>query len=93
MPVALETKCYLCVHVADAQRPVLLVTRPAGDWCLTCGDEHVQDASSFRVGHLAHPIAEDPTLRSVLDLGINQEAERSRMHARWNRSPMPRDAV
>ena len=86
-----DMKCYLCTHVVDGQRPVLLVTRPDGDWCLTCGDEHVQEAASFRVAHLAHPLANDSSLQAVLDLRKNEEAERLHVGGAWTRSVMPPD--
>ena len=79
-------KSYVCIHVFNASKPVLYVTRPDGDWCALCGDEHAQDASQYRVVGLNHVLEHDPTLAEVLDLQPNEEAEREAVGASWIRS-------
>jgi len=79
-------KAYVCLEVFNAERPVLLVTRPEGDWCFLCGGEHPDDAASYRVVGIGHPIQSDPTLGDVLDLAADQEAERVVVGAAWVRS-------
>ena len=79
-------KSYVCVEVFDCQRPVLYVTRPDGDWCFLCGEEHPHDASAYRVVGIGHPIGSDPTLVEILDLGVDEEAERASVGAAWSRS-------
>lgn len=79
-------RAYVCTHVADGTRDVLLVSRPDGDWCLLCGDNHPDDASSYRVVGIGHFLDSDPTLRDVLDLDDNEEAERQRAGGPWTRS-------
>jgi hypothetical protein len=81
-----ETKTYVCIHVFDSERPVLYVTRPDGDWCALCGDDHPQDASFYRVVGLGHVLDEDPTVVDVLDLDVNEEAERTTVGGPWVRS-------
>lgn len=81
-----ETKSYVCIHVFDGTRPVLYVTRPEGDWCALCGDDHPDEASSYRVVGLGHVVDRDPTVGEVLDLSPNEEAERSSVGAPWVRS-------
>ncbi len=82
-----HTKTYVCTHVFDAQRPVLYVTRPDGDWCFLCGgDDHPDDAAAFRVVGLGHVVERDPSLGEILDLAPNEEAERATLSATWVRS-------
>jgi hypothetical protein len=73
-----ETKCYVCIDVFDGIGPVLYVARPDGDWCALCGDEHPDDASGYRVVGIGHVIDSDPSVSEVLDLGPDEEAERSK---------------
>lgn len=79
-------KSYVCIEVFNHERPVLYVTRPDGDWCFLCGEEHPDDASSYRVVGIGHTIELDPTLTDVLDLGENEEAERERVGGAWTRT-------
>ncbi len=81
-----DTKTYMCIHIFEKTRPILYVTRPEGDWCVLCGDDHPQDGSYFRVVGMGHAIEYDPTILEVLDLGKNEEAERTRVGDRWRRS-------
>lgn len=81
-----ETKCYVCIDVFGGIRPVLYVARPDGDWCALCGDEHPDDASGYRVVGIGHVIDSDPSVSEVLDLGPNEEAERSAVGEQWARS-------
>lgn len=81
-----ETKAYVCVHVFDGTRPVLYVTRPDGDWCALCGDDHPDDASSYRVVGIGHVVERDASVGDVLDLASNEEAERVAVGAPWIRS-------
>lgn len=85
-PVVLHQKSYVCVHVFTGERPVLYVTRPEGDWCFLCGDEHPDDASYYRVVGLGHLVDRDSSLIQVLDLRANEEAERSALGQPWVRS-------
>lgn len=81
-----ERKCYVCTHVFSGLRPVLYVTRPDGDWCFLCGDEHPYDAASYRVVGMQHVVGEDPALAEVLDLAVNEEAERLTTASPWKRT-------
>lgn len=82
-----HTKTYVCTHVFEAERPVLYVTRPDGDWCFLCGaDDHPDDAVAFRVVGLGHVVERDASLGEVLDLAPNEEAERATASATWVRS-------
>lgn len=81
-----ETKSYVCIHVFDGSKSVLYVTRPDGDWCALCGDDHPDDASYYRVVGLGHVVQQDPTVAEVLDLAANEEAEREVVGGPWVRS-------
>lgn len=76
-------KAYVCIHVFDHERPVLLVSREDGDWSLLCGDYHEDDASAYRVVGIGHVIESDPTLEEILDLEPDFEAERPSLGERW----------
>lgn len=81
-----ETTTIVCTHVFERSRPVLYVTRPDGDWCFLCGDEHAAGSSDYCVVGLGHIVEHDPTLTSVLDLNENEEADRSAVGDVWVRS-------
>lgn len=79
-------KAYVCIHVFEGVKPVLLVSRPEGDWCFLCGDEHPDDASSCRVVGLGHIVSRDPSLEALLDLPPDWEMEREASGSPWMRT-------
>jgi hypothetical protein len=79
-----EFATYVCEHVFDGSRPVLLVAHEGGAWQFLCGDSHGPDAIPRVVG-VNHILDADPSLRDVLDLPIDWEAERSSVGVAWNR--------
>lgn len=81
-----EFPAYVCSHIFDATRPVLLVSREDGDWQLLCGGSHEADEKPRVVG-LNHLIERDPTLREILDLPSDWDAERNAVNASWTRTP------
>lgn len=85
-PPTHRQKSYVCVHVFEDRSPVLYVTRPEGDWCFLCDLVHADESASFRVVALHHLIERDESLLEVLDLGVNEEAERSQVGGAWTRS-------
>ena len=84
--ISRETKTYVCTHVFDRIRPVLYVTRPDGDWCVLCGDQHPNDASAYRVVGMGHVVNYDPSVTELFDLRPNQEAEREAVGDPWVRA-------
>ncbi len=81
-------KAYVCNHVFDQTRPILLVSRPDDDWCFLCGDSHPDDASAYKVVGIGHVFDQDPSLRAVEDLSPNWEAERTALGQPWIRTSL-----
>ena len=81
-------KAYICVHVFEKTRAVLLVTRPDGDWCFLCGEEHENEASAYMIVGVGHLMEHDATLSEVLDLREDWDAERTRPGGPWTRKPI-----
>jgi hypothetical protein len=79
-----EKVAYVCQHVFERSRPILLVSREGGDWQFLCGGSHGTKAVPRVVG-INHVISEDPTLQEVLDLPVDWEAERQSRGSPWNR--------
>jgi hypothetical protein len=84
--ISANQKSYVCIEVFQGERVVLLVSRPDGDWCFLCGADHPEDAASFRVVGIGHAISEDSSLSDVLDLDVDEEAERSAVGGAWTRT-------
>jgi hypothetical protein len=80
-------KSYVCMHVFNNERPILLVDCSHGDWSLLCGDEHEPVASNFRVVGIGHLFDRDPTLLSLVDLPAEWEARRKSVQDRWVQTP------
>ena len=81
-----ETAAFVCSHIFSATRPVLFVSREDGDWQFLCGGTHDADEKPRVVG-LNHLMERDTTLREILDLPSDWDAERSAVNAPWARTP------
>lgn len=79
-------KAYVCIHIFENSRPILLVSRAEGDWCFLCGDVHEDDASNYRVVGIGHMFARDESLLLLTDLPPDWEAERETLEAPWIRT-------
>jgi hypothetical protein len=77
---------FVCKHVFAQGEPVLLVSRPDGDWCFLCGGQHEQSASDFKSVGLGHVLEQDASLIELLDLEAGWEAERKNPSTPWIRS-------
>lgn len=80
-----EKLAFICSHIFDKSRPVLLVSREGGDWQFLCGGEHPADELPHVVG-MHHLLDFDPSLREILDLPSGHEAERGSTEAPWIRT-------
>ncbi len=84
--ISYETKAYVCIHVFDLSRPVLYVTRPNGDWCFLCGEQHAESSDEYRVVGIGHVVDADSSLSEVLDLLPQEEADREYVGGGWDRA-------
>jgi hypothetical protein len=76
-------RAFVCIEVFNHESPVLLVARDDdGDWQLLCGEEH-EGEDYVRVVGIGHPVDDDPSLVEVLNLAVNEEAERSVVGGPW----------
>ena len=80
-------KSYVCIHVFNKERPILLVNRSDGSWCFLCGGGHEQAASNYRAVGIGHLFARDSSLLALLDLPAEWEAERKSVQDEWVRTP------
>lgn len=85
-------KSYVCTHVFDRIKPVLLVSRPNGSWCFLCGDMHDENGSSYRVVGASHLLEYDPTLYDLPLLDAEEEAERESVGSSWLKTRIDPDS-
>ena len=85
--MATELAVFVCSHVFEATRPVLLAARADGDLMFMCGAVH-QSGDEYRVVGLGHLLERDPTLASVANLDNNWQAERSAVGSSWSQQPL-----
>jgi hypothetical protein len=83
-----ELPAYVCSHVFKSERAVRLVSTQDGDWQFLCGDSHEVSETPHLVG-LDHLLEGDPSLREVLDLQPDWEAEREGRGSPWIRRRVP----
>ena len=81
----MEITAFVCSHVFENTRPVLLVCRARGDWQCLCGGEHNRDERPLAVG-LNHLVDRDLTLQEIADLPPGWEAQRTIVGASWVRT-------
>ncbi|WP_448191534.1 hypothetical protein [Azospirillum sp. sgz301742] len=79
-------KAYVCTHVFNKDKPILLVDREDGDWCFLCGAQHDDTPRSCRVVGIGHVFEDDPTLEAIRDLEPEWEAERQVVGGPWIRT-------
>ncbi len=84
----MEPAAYVCSRVFENSRPVLLVSREGGDWQYLCGMQHYSGERPHVVGR-GHLLERDPTLKELLDLPTDWEAERSTVGEPWTRTRVP----
>lgn len=80
-------KTYVCTHVFEETKPVLLVVHDKdGDWSFVCGDLHESAAKAYRVVGVGHLTSRDSSLDQCADLPAGFEAERSAVGQHWIRT-------
>jgi hypothetical protein len=76
----------VCSHVRNHERPVLLASRTDELVCLLCGkDDHADSPDEFTAIGASHVTDRDRSVAEVLDLGLNEEAERTGVGSSWRR--------
>lgn len=80
-----EKAAFVCSHVYDQSRPVLMVVRQGGDWQFLCGHQHAADDVPHVVG-LKHMFEIDASIKELSDLPNECEAERIAINAPWIRT-------
>lgn len=79
-----EKIAYVCSHVFENTRPVLLVCKDGGDWQFLCGGDHDEKEIPHVVG-INHILQRDQSLLDVLNLEDDWEAERLSVGGDWVR--------
>jgi hypothetical protein len=87
MSVERERAAFVCSHVFEGSRPILLAAHEEGDWQFLCGGEH-GSGDGPRVVGLNHLLAREPGINAILDLPQNWEAERPDVGRPWIRRPI-----
>lgn len=83
-----ELAAFICGHVFDQSSPVLLVSHEGGDWQFLCGGYH-EAGDTPRVVGINHLFDRDWSLRELLDLPSDWEAERVAVGGPWERRHCP----
>jgi hypothetical protein len=91
LPFDYHQKAYVCTHVFKRLAPVLLVSRPEGDWCFLCGQMHGEQSNEYRIVGIGHLVEQDESLVAVVDLPPDWEAERPKPEGNWIRTPISAD--
>ena len=78
-------KTYICSHIFENSRPVLLVAHEDGDWIFSCGN-YDHDEKDWKVVGVGHLTSRDETLNECSDLHNGFEAERSAAGKTWIRT-------
>jgi hypothetical protein len=79
-----EELAFVCIHIFDNSRPVLLVTRNNDELCFLCGDMHEDDPQNFRVVGANHIYERDQSVFEAAQLlNDNCEAERESVDEKW----------
>ena len=73
---------YICSHVSNQERPILLVSHADGDWQFLCGAFHDIDELPKVVG-VGHLVGRDSTLIELACLPLGEEAERLSVEHPW----------
>lgn len=81
-----ELPAYICSDIYLETHAVLLVSHAGGDWQFLCGAGHESNEVPKVVG-LNHMLDKDPSLRDVMDLPKDWDAQRVNVGEPWVRTP------
>lgn len=79
---------FICSHIYENKKPILLVCHADGDWQFLCGEGHDENEKP-KVACVTHLLERDPTLNEVADIPENYEEERSKVGADWVVTAIP----
>lgn len=90
MPFPEDLGTIACQCVISGAKPVLFVSHAGGDWQMYCHWRNHDFASNniareLKVVHVAHLVAQDPSLDDVSDLPVDMGAERAHVGGVWER--------
>ncbi len=84
--VSFHQTAFVCIHVFENVKPVLVVSREAGDWCFSCHATHPDIEAGYKAVGMGHVLAHYPDLNAVLDLLPGQVAARTAVGTPWVRT-------
>lgn len=73
---------FICSHIFENSKPILLVSHEGGDWQFLCGEIHDLDEKPKVVG-IGHLVERDPTLNEIAQIPVDHEAEREKVGSGW----------
>ncbi len=74
---------YICPHIFENSRPILLVVHDDGEWQFLCGgNDHGHDCHIVGIGHL---VDRDPSINKCADLPNGFMAQRAALDQPWTR--------
>ena len=73
---------FICSHIFENTKPILLVSRQGGDWQFLCGENHDVNEKP-KVVCAGHLLERDPTLKEIANLPVDWEAERTAIGDKW----------
>lgn len=82
-----EIPAYVCSHIFDNTRPILLVYRENDEWQFLCGGNHSNDEIPRVVG-MNHLLERDSTLLAIMNIENGYEAERKDINSEWRISKL-----
>jgi len=81
-------RSFICSHVFDKARPILLIVHEDRDWSFMCGKSDHGGAEDCHVVGVGHLVNRDPSIDECADLPNGFEAEREAVGKPWLRTPI-----
>lgn len=79
---------YICSHVFEKSRPILLIVHEDSDWMFMCGKGDHGGSDDCHVVGVGHLVERDPSINECADLPSGFEAERKAVGEPWLRTPI-----
>jgi hypothetical protein len=80
------TACFVCEHVVNRTRPILLVTHDEDEeyeyWQFLCGEAD-HDESNIKIISMKRATEIDPAINDVYDMPVGVKADRKSINAKW----------